>query len=182
LPPHPLGRCYLSSAGSRPLPLQIAISSADDADRVRQRWPAVPLRRPWCERLPEVVTAEHLAPYSSIDGVLLGLSDVPEEQCWRAAAYHPERDGNLIVFGGHGSGKTTALAAIAHACDTTDGAPEARLVPAGLEAAWDTVSAAITQLHRAGRSPVLYLFDDIDATIASLPDDYRLEFIDQLSR
>jgi S-DNA-T family DNA segregation ATPase FtsK/SpoIIIE len=180
LPHRPFGRCYLNVAGTGPVLVQVALSGPGDPQRVRDRWPAVPLRRPWCEPLPKLVGPDELAPLESDGALVFGMADVPENQCRVAATFEPMRDGNLLIFGGHGSGKSTALAAIR---DAAAGTHDAVLVSSSGEAAWETLLGAVAGLRNgAGRPPTLCLFDDVDAMIGGLPDDYRLPFIDQLAR
>lgn len=184
LPPTARGRCFVSIGGSQPLAAQAALTTDGDLERVRARWSGAPhhIRRPWCDSLPAAVTAEQLVSEAREPGFAFGLSDVPEEQSQPVARYFPERDGNLAVLGGHGSGKTGMLAALQAAA--AGAAPPASIerIPSDVEGAWDAVATAVIRLGEPGTMPALYLLDDIDAVVGRLPEEYQVAFIDRLAR
>lgn len=72
-----------------------------------------PPRRPW---LPELAHAYDLAelPNPRRDAELVfGVVDVPEEQRQGIVAFHPDRDGNMAIFGTGGTGKSNLLRTLA---------------------------------------------------------------------
>ena len=71
-------------------------------------------RRPWLDELSETYDLADLAGRArSRTGVVFGLVDNPSRQEQHLAVYEPDRDGNLVVLGGSGAGKSTALRTIA---------------------------------------------------------------------
>lgn len=74
------------------------------------RRPAVP----WARELPARVTVEELAPPTTAGprGVVLALADLPEHQRREVVPWSPDA-GHLMVAGGPGSGRTTALLTVA---------------------------------------------------------------------
>jgi DNA segregation ATPase FtsK/SpoIIIE, S-DNA-T family len=84
-----------------------------DAVQVVNRTLAIPApRRPWLPTLPEVVPLESLPP-GRPGRPVLGLLDDPAGQRQVAVDLDLAGDGNLLVFGASGSGKTSLLRAIA---------------------------------------------------------------------
>ncbi len=71
-----------------------------------------PQRPPWLPALPTLLPLGTLAALGK-DVALLGLADIPDEQAQRPRAWDLEADGNLLVFGASGMGKTTLLRSIA---------------------------------------------------------------------
>jgi S-DNA-T family DNA segregation ATPase FtsK/SpoIIIE len=69
-------------------------------------------RRPWLPTLPDVVPLEALPPARPLRPAL-GLLDDPAGQRQGPLDFDLEADGNLLVFGASGSGKTSLLRAIA---------------------------------------------------------------------
>ena len=65
-------------------------------------------RRPWLDQLAALYDATTLAREAG-HGAAFGLIDDPARQAQFAAIYDPDRDGNVVVFGGAGAGKSTAL-------------------------------------------------------------------------
>lgn len=182
LPVRSHGRCLISVGGAAPVAVQVALAGPADTERVitRHAADAPPIRRPWCEPLPPTLSLDAVVSRSQQPGIAFGLTDLPEAQSQPAAVYHPGRDGNLIVFGGLGAGKTGALAAL-QAAGALQSLPAVR-VPADVEGAWDTITAAAEQLGRSGRQPVLYLLDDLDAVLGRFSSEYHLEFVETLAR
>jgi S-DNA-T family DNA segregation ATPase FtsK/SpoIIIE len=73
-------------------------------------------RRPWLNELQNVydLSDPSVVPWTrSDDSLVFGIVDLPHQQRQDAVAFHPDRDGNLCVFGTGGSGKSTLLRTIA---------------------------------------------------------------------
>lgn len=76
-------------------------------------------RRPW---LPELAVAYDLATLPSPrrdDALVFGVRDDPESQDQPTVAFHPDKDGNIAVFGTGGAGKSGLLRALAIAAGFT---------------------------------------------------------------
>src|SRR5690554_1549771 len=181
LPVSPQGRCLISLSGAEAIEVQVALASAADADSVAalHRDTDHAVRRPWCEPLPSTLSLDAaMAGYEGND-IVFGLVDRPESQSQPAATYDPQRDGNLVVLGGSGSGKTGVLDALGEALRLR-GMPAVR-IPSDVEGAWDVIGRAAS-LERADHEGRFYLLDDVDAVLARLPAEYQLEFIELLTR
>lgn len=94
-----------------------------------QRLDTAPPRRPWVDQLPNELPLESLqtpelpargARRGASAGVVLGLVDEPEAQRQSSYIVQLAEIGNLAIFGGAGSGKTTALLSLAVSAVTTD--------------------------------------------------------------
>ncbi|MET0989242.1 MAG: FtsK/SpoIIIE domain-containing protein [Glaciihabitans sp.] len=173
LPTLPVGRAIIAELGGTTRLVQVAAASPDDAAETAGRWQSSPLpRRPWRPPLPAVVsdadlataepTADELA--DTAQGLPFGLVDLPQEQR-RAVAMLKPADGSVLVVGASGAGKTGVL----HALAARAGRVGAQTVAPTLPAVWDAASAALAATDGAQR---LLLLDDIDAVLASCPDDY----------
>ena len=150
------GRAWLAIGSAEPRPVQVALATSDDVAAVARHWGSGwRPRRPWLDPLPH-----DLAP-SSAPGAM-GLVDLPSEQAQRSLPWHPGL-GTLLVVGAGGSGKTTALRAVA-------GLHEGAIVGADIERVWDALSAP----------PPLLLLDDVDALLARVQPDYQQALIDRL--
>ncbi|WP_243231931.1 FtsK/SpoIIIE domain-containing protein [Microbacterium sp. CIAB417] len=68
-------------------------------------------RRPWLDDLATVVDLRDL-PNEGDTRIPIALLDVPEKQLQEAAAFVPDRDGSMVVYGTSGSGKSTVLKTI----------------------------------------------------------------------
>jgi S-DNA-T family DNA segregation ATPase FtsK/SpoIIIE len=174
LPRHPAGRAVLSRGDGSTTTLQLALAGPDDiAAVVAASGPvrSVP-HRPWLDPLPAVLERGALPRVSA--GIAFGLVDLPAEQRQTAAVFDPLVHGNLLVLGARGSGRSTALAALAADRD-------ALVVPDSVEGAWDTVLGALDRLRGHGSGPRLILVDDVDAVLGSFPADHETAFLDALA-
>ncbi|UWF78288.1 FtsK/SpoIIIE domain-containing protein [Microbacterium neungamense] len=140
--------------------VRVALTVADDLRVAARRWEGVPVPpSPWLPPLPDRVP---LADAADAGGTpVLGLADDPElqRQTWVPAG------AGWAIVGGPGSGKTAAirLLAVQH--------PDAVLVPADPEGAWDAVAELSTGRHG------LVLCDDLDVLLAGYPSEYAQLFL-----
>lgn len=182
LPTQPLGRCLVSIGGGPPAAVQVALATLDDVAKVAERFRTTvhPVRRPWCEPLPPIIPLDVVVADCRQPGLPFGLADVPEAQSQPAVAYDPGSDGNLLILGALGSGKTGTLATLNAACRLQ--ARHAVRIPSDVEGAWGAVVAAVDDLGRASGERSLYLLDDLDALVGMFGPDYQMEFVDLLAR
>jgi len=68
-------------------------------------------RRPWLDDLADTYDLNDLA-RSAPTGAAFALVDHPSKQSQFVGAYHPDVDGNMLVLGGAGAGKSTTLRTI----------------------------------------------------------------------
>ncbi|QOD94498.1 MULTISPECIES: FtsK/SpoIIIE domain-containing protein [Microcella] len=165
----PPGRALVTDAeGTREL--QTALIAPEDVRAVRERWRDSPaVERLWQPPLPTIVTPREVARESADDAVeagwAFGVADRPEQLRRTRAVWWPERDGALAVVGAPGSGRTSALAAIAEAAQE-DGSAIVTL-PA------DWVDAEATLLALRDRTPdrTILLADDLDDVLRQCGDE-----------
>lgn len=75
---------------------------------------SAPPRRPWLDELAHTYDVAELARRTGASaGAAFGLVDNPARQAQFVATYDPDQDGNMVVLGGSGAGKSTALRSIA---------------------------------------------------------------------
>jgi len=159
--------------------VQVALATAEDAAAVAGRWSGAPApRRPWLDPLPGSLALDELP--GAERGIPFGLLDRPDEQRRELAVYEPELDGNLLVLGGHRSGKSGLLAALASAAGRAPGRPAAEVLPADPDSAWDLLSLRVSALRGGGAPPGLLLVDDVDLLLARTPDEHRQQLLDLL--
>ena len=180
LPARPHGRCLLSTGGT-PVAVQVAQAAAADAEAVitRHAGRTGPVRRPWCDPLPPSIPLETVAAHCDQPGIAFGLEDVPEQQSQPAAVFNPELDGNLVIIGGLGSGKTGALAALQAAGDRQS--RRVVRIPSDVEGAWDAVTDAVAAIGSGGE-PVLYLLDDLDILLSRFQVEHQSAFTELVAR
>jgi S-DNA-T family DNA segregation ATPase FtsK/SpoIIIE len=172
LPTEPAGRAVLALAGADPVVVQVAMAGAENVESATARWSgAEQPRRPWCDELPVVLSPDELPEVPG--GFAFGLADRPEEQRQAPAVWTPAIDGNLLVLGGNGSGKSTALSALCRSADAVR-------VPAHVEGAWDAVESTVEELRRGTARPGILVLDDIDVMIARFGDDHRQAFVESV--
>jgi S-DNA-T family DNA segregation ATPase FtsK/SpoIIIE len=71
-----------------------------------------PPRRPWLDVLAPVYDLQ-LLPQRSDAELILGMQDEPKRQANRVVHFRPDVDGNMVIIGTGGSGKSTALRTLA---------------------------------------------------------------------
>jgi S-DNA-T family DNA segregation ATPase FtsK/SpoIIIE len=160
------------AADTRPARVRIALSGPVDVSAAADGAGLAP-RATWLPELPTAIGLDGLR--TSRPGIVLGLGDEPDHQRQEPALLSREGRG-LLVVGGPGSGKTTALRTIAAQV------PARLWVNPDPEHAWDALSAAA--LHPPPPGTAVFL-DDLDALTGRLPDEYgraAAEAIERLIR
>ncbi|MDR5701311.1 FtsK/SpoIIIE domain-containing protein [Agromyces aerolatus] len=184
LDPSAPGRALVARDG-RATEFQSALASPAALERVRRGAVGGPVRRPWLDPLPprlavSALVDEDIAPRA--DGELaFGLADDPEHQRRELAVWHPERDGSVLVAGSPGSGRSTALGAIARAFADAHGDGAVVVLGGPPSTEWDAVHDELARV-RAGRSGRrLLVVDDLDARYRSWPDEPRQILVEMLA-
>lgn len=162
------GTAFVRRAGdAEPHALRVARTTPADVSTICDRRRAEPEpRRPWQPPLPQRWPLSE-APVSAARPVV-GLVDEPDHQRQRAARLE-QGDAGVLVLGGPGSGRTTALAALA-------AQTPARWLPGDPEGLWDALCAL------EGADDALVVLDDLDAALAGLPPDYAAAALAMIER
>lgn len=157
-----------------PRRVRIALSSPADARAIAAAADGPPPRRPWLPELPARIDLEDLLTVAADerDVLRLGLADEPEAQRQCPVGLRLDQRG-LIAIGAAGSGKTTALRALAAQ------AAEVVWIPLSGEGAWDAVLGLSDHPPAPG---CVVVVDDLDALAGVLPGDYARELLDRLER
>jgi S-DNA-T family DNA segregation ATPase FtsK/SpoIIIE len=167
--PHARGSAILRRGGdARTSRVRIALTTAADIEAAASLG-GDPPRRPWLPALPLRVDVADLAP-AGAGSLLLGLVDEPDSQRQGPCAVE---DRALLVVGGVGAGKSTALRTLA-----AQHPPSSRLwIGPEPEAAWDALTAG------APPAPGTAVFvDDLDALSGRLPGEYARVAAEELER
>jgi S-DNA-T family DNA segregation ATPase FtsK/SpoIIIE len=91
----------------------------DSIRRAAERAELPPPRRPWLDELAHVYDLAKLPTRRRDDELVFGVIDEPDQQRQSVAAFYPDREGNLAIFGTGGAGKSTALRSLAIAAGLT---------------------------------------------------------------
>jgi DNA segregation ATPase FtsK/SpoIIIE, S-DNA-T family len=78
-----------------------------------------PPRRPWLDELAHVYDLAKLPTRRRDDELVFGVIDEPDQQRQSVAAFYPDHEGSLAIFGTGGAGKSTALRSLAIAAGLT---------------------------------------------------------------
>ncbi len=154
-----------------PVAARVALTSASDLRSVALRWAATARSRsPWLPALPAHIPLADLeddAAAVSNGTVVLGRSDIPEQQAQPLELLTCGVERGIAIVGAPGSGRTAALRTIAVQ------RADALWVPHDAERAWDAVAAWASG---AERMPSLLLCDDLDALVAAYPPEHAQQF------
>ncbi|WP_022888447.1 FtsK/SpoIIIE domain-containing protein [Agromyces italicus] len=203
IPPGAPGRAVVDRGDGRPVRFQSAI--ADEAAVLGARVASASLpraRRPWVDPLPRRIAPDELdalleawepasggvsragaaiGPRSRRAGPSgFGLVDEPERQRRSAAAWDAASDGHLLVAGMPGSGRSTALEAIAAVVRAAHGESAVVRLEGPRSAIWDAIERLVDDAREIARGPRLLVIDDLDTRLRSWPDDYRALALERL--
>ncbi|MFF2275057.1 FtsK/SpoIIIE domain-containing protein [Agromyces sp. NPDC058126] len=205
IPPDAPGRAVVDRGDGRPFRFQSAI--ADEAAVLGARVASATLpraRRPWVDPLPNRIAPDELDGLVGSEGQVagtaghagapatvgapaagraprgFGLVDEPELQRRSVAVWNPAVDGHLLVAGAPGSGRSTALEAIAAVVRAGHGASSVVRLEGPRSAIWDTVERLARGEHGRVAVPRLLVIDELDTRFRSWPDDYRALALERL--
>ncbi|WP_144877327.1 FtsK/SpoIIIE domain-containing protein [Microbacterium sp. 1.5R] len=147
-----------------PVATRIGLTTAEDVANISEAWgSATRAVSPWLPPLPPMVTLEMVAGDAPSGSIIVGLADDPARQSQPLEVLRPGAERGIALIGQGGSGRTTALRALAHQH------PGAVWIPSEPEAGWD---ALVGLVDHPTRRPSLILCDDIDAQLAAMPAEY----------
>ncbi|WP_448003993.1 FtsK/SpoIIIE domain-containing protein [Agromyces bauzanensis] len=174
------GRGIIDVGDGVPVAFQSARVGAGALARLRAAHAGVaPARRPWVDPLPASLPPRELdraAASARLEpgSLAIGLVDVPERQRHDVLAWAPAVDGHLLVLGAPGSGRTTALAAVARAAARQDPPSTIVRLDGPRSGRWDTLHAVLARVDRPEPGPgLLFLVDDLDTGFRDWPDEHR---------
>ncbi|MFJ2542081.1 FtsK/SpoIIIE domain-containing protein [Microbacterium sp. NPDC087589] len=149
---------------AEPMVMRVALTGAADLRAVTLRWADADIpHSPWLPVLPRMLPLAALQPESRKGDAILGRADDPERQRQPLEVLSIGSDRGIVLLGGPGSGRTSALRALAkqHA--------DPIWIPSDPERAWDAVVALAAD---GARGAGLVLCDDVDVRISELPLEY----------
>ncbi|MFJ4997387.1 FtsK/SpoIIIE domain-containing protein [Microbacterium sp. NPDC088619] len=147
-----------------PMAMRVALTGAADLRAIALRWADADIPpSPWLPALPRMLPLAALQAETRKGEAILGRADDPERQRQPLEFLSIGAERGIVFLGGSGSGRTSALRALAkqHA--------DPIWIPADPERAWDSVVALAAD---GARVAGLVLCDDIDARISELPLEY----------
>ncbi|WP_395243606.1 FtsK/SpoIIIE domain-containing protein [Agromyces sp. MMS24-K17] len=203
------GRAVLVRGDDAPVVFQSAYADAAALSALRAGRTGAPVRRPWLDPLPARLDRADLRDPTVLGGaaampgpkagsrptpdsgpgpgpsgplaggpISFGLLDDPEHQCRRVAGWAPE-DGNLLVVGTAGSGRSTALASVATGFAERHGAASVIRHDGPRSAEWIGLHDLLASVRRGDAAgPRLLVLDDLDLRFRGWPEAYRLEGLD----
>ncbi|MGZ0212100.1 MAG: FtsK/SpoIIIE domain-containing protein [Actinomycetales bacterium] len=189
LPAQLKGRAWVAHGSSSAELGQFALVEPRDIQNVVAHWQrSTAPRRPWCEPLSEHIPLSAVLAHpealaaGDTDALTFGMIDLPEEQRHGIATWSPSGDGHLLILGAPGSGKTSALATLAHVSSS-----EVRVLGTDPAALWDGINRLYARLDAfpqqdLGQAPVHVMIDDLDAAVSRFDDEYRPVVLERLSR
>jgi S-DNA-T family DNA segregation ATPase FtsK/SpoIIIE len=157
-------------ADPEPVATRIALTGPADLRAAGLRWAAAdPPRSPWLPSLPARIPLSDLIATTALapEVIVLGRADDPARQAQPLELLQCGQDRGIVLLGASGSGRSTALRALAAQ------RADAVWVPAEAEEAWDLVTA---WLSGSARVPHLVLGDDIDTLLAAFPAEYAQQY------
>lgn len=156
-----------------PQRIRVALSGSGDIARVAAETKGPRPRRPWLPDLPLRLTLGQLTDAHDVedDMLVLGLSDEPEHQAQRVVGVALE-DRGLLVVGGPGTGKSTALSLL------VGQAAEVIEIPRTGEGAWDATTLLVDSPPRGA----VIVVDDIDTLASRVLPDYATILIERMER
>ena len=175
------GRAIVACQDGSPMPVQVAMATRTDAEKVAAQWPGRALWRPWCEPLPAQICVSDLDRFQDepdARGVAFGVMDLPGEQRQAIVRYDPSAQGSLLILGGRNSGKSGTLAALAGRAQFSG--VHYQVAQPGAEGAWDTVAATLGEVRQNTANPRIVLFDDLDVYLPQLGPDYAQALVENL--
>jgi DNA segregation ATPase FtsK/SpoIIIE, S-DNA-T family len=174
------GRGIIDVGDGCPIEFQSAMVDEPWLEEVRRQNVGVPgARRPWVDPLPRRLEPERLLelearaePASGAHAI--GLVDEPDRQRHGLVAWTPQADGHLLVVGPPGSGRTTALGAVAWSFGREQPGRDSIMALGGPPSAvWDLLHELVAGV-RSGTAPAVLLIDDLDVRFREWPEDYRI--------
>lgn len=144
-----------------PAAMRVALTGAADLRAAAVRWGNEQrAASPWLPALARLIPLDEIGAAAPEGALVLGRADDPQRQSQPMELIRPGVDRGVVILGAAGSGRTSALRALAEQCDG------ALWIPADAEAAWDMLVQLVERSHAA---PPLILCDEIDALIGDLP-------------
>ncbi|WP_173922025.1 FtsK/SpoIIIE domain-containing protein [Agromyces sp. Marseille-P2726] len=173
------GRGIADVGDGLPVAFQSARAGPSSLDRIRRANTGVPVaRRPWADPLPDRLDPARLVEFDAAEPAPagtwgIGLVDEPERQRHGLAAWTPAVEGHLLVAGSSGSGRATALAAVAWAAARDTRADPVVQLHGPRSSQWDALHDLLDQVRTRTARGVM-LIDDLDIRFRDWPDDYRV--------
>ncbi|KJL19405.1 FtsK/SpoIIIE domain-containing protein [Microbacterium azadirachtae] len=165
--------CIRRAQDTAPAAFRVARTGPEEIAEIAVRWPgALRARSPWLPALPTRLRRADL-PGCPAGELVIGLADEPDRQRQEPRTLRIGHDRGLTVFGGPGSGKSTALR------NAVEQVTDSLLLPGDPERAW----ALLDELSDGRRPlPALLAVDDLDRHLAAFPHEYAAAWAEKLQR